>query len=57
MTGTKQFIAWYRYDGEEDFTIISGMDEEEARYKFYSSHDNLIEIHQITEDEAYLAFI
>ena len=57
MAREKQFIAWYHYDGEEDFTILTAVNEEEARRRFYASHDNLIEIHEVTDSEAYLALI
>lgn len=57
MTGEKTFIAWYRYDGEEDYTIITALNEDEARRRFYSGHDNLTEIHEVTDSEAYLAQI
>ena len=53
----KTFIAWYRFDGEEDFTIITAVNEDEARRRFYASHDNLTEIHEIEDNEAYLAYI
>ncbi len=54
----KQFIIWYRYDGEEDYTIISGVDEDEARRKFYGWHsENITDIHEIQDNEAYLAQI
>lgn len=57
MAQEKTFIAWYRYDGEEDFTIITALDEDEARRRFYASHDNLTDIHEIKDSEAYLAHI
>ena len=53
----KEFIAWYNVDGEEDYTIITAVDEDEARRRFYSHHSNLTDIHEIQESEAYLAYI
>lgn len=53
----KLFIVWYRVDGEEDFAIIPARDEEEARRWFYGTHDSCItDIHEIEDDERYLAY-
>lgn len=57
MLKEKTFIAWFRYDGEEDYTIIHALDEDEARRVFYAHHDNLTEIHEIEDNELYLAYI
>ena len=53
----KVFIAWYRYEGEEDYMIIHALDEDEARRRFYSCHYNLTEIHEVEDNEMYLAHI
>ena len=58
MMKEKQFIAWYSFDGEEDFTIITALDEDEARRRFYNFHSNsLTEIHEIEDNEVYLAYV
>lgn len=57
MLKEKTFIAWYMYEGEEDYTIIKAIDEDEARRRFYSSHENLTDLHEVKDNEAYLAFI
>ena len=45
------------YEGEENYTIIKAVDEDEARRRFYSSHENLTDLHEIKDNETYLAFI
>ena len=51
------FIIWYTFDGEEDFTIITAEDEDEARRKFYNWHsDSIVDIHEVQDDERYLEF-
>lgn len=52
----KIFIAWYRVGNEEDFTIIHAVDEDEARRRFYNFHDNLIEMHEVEDNERYLVY-
>lgn len=56
-THMKQFIIWYKFDGEEDYTIITGANEDEATRKFrgwYSGY--IIDIHEIEDSEAHLAY-
>ena len=52
----KHFIAWYRFDGEEDYMIITAADEDEARRRAHAYLDNIIELHEIEESEGYLAY-
>ena len=53
----KQFIVWYRYDGEMDFMIISATCEDDARRKFYGySSSTIDDIHEIAGDESHLAY-
>lgn len=52
-----QFIIWYSFDGEEDYMIITAETEDEARRRFYGWHsETIIDIHEIADDERYLAF-
>ena len=53
----KKYIIWYSVDGEEDFMVITAIDESEARRRFHTWHDNCItDIHEIEESERYLAY-
>lgn len=53
----KQFIIWYRYDGEEDFMIITAENEDDARRKFYGWHaEPIVEMHEVEDNERYLAY-
>lgn len=53
----KQFIIWYKFDGEEDYTIITAEHEEEARRRFYGWHSGCItDIHEIEDSERFLAY-
>ena len=53
----RKWIIWYTFEGEENFTIITAEDEDEARRKFYSWHsNNIIDIHEVPDDERYLEF-
>ena len=53
----KQFIIWYKADGEEDYTIITAANEDEARRRFYGWHSSRItDIHEIEENEQWLAY-
>ena len=57
MAQAKKFIVWYMADGEEDYMIITAHDEDEARRRFYSWHDNMTEMHEIQDSEAFLAYV
>jgi hypothetical protein len=53
----KQFIIWYKFDGEEDYTIITGANEDEATRKFRGWYSGYItDIHEIKDNETYLAY-
>lgn len=53
----KNYIIWYNFDAEEDYTIITAETEDEARRRFYGWHsERIIDIHEIADDESYLAF-
>lgn len=58
MMEETKFIVWYKFDGEEDFMVITAIDEDEARRRFYSWHSGSItDIHEIEENELYLAYL
>lgn len=54
----KRFIIWYSFDGEEDYMIITAPTEDEALRRFRGWHsETVIDIHEVADDERYLAFI
>ena len=54
----KQYIIWYEFDGEEDFTVITAEDEDEALRRFRGWHsERVTDCHEIEDSEAYLAWV
>ena len=53
----KQFIIWYKYDGEEDYIIITARDEDEAIRRWRGWFGGYItDIHEVEDNERYLAY-